>query len=117
VRGGAGSSSCAARAVLAGPVEEDKTAGNDNTRVKRYIAKYTINPALAHGFSHMVGSVEPGKVADLCLWKPKFFGVSLRRTARVLHEGRALLSVLCETEYRRSRGRAQAPAAGRPGQR
>jgi urease subunit alpha len=48
---------------------------NDNTRVKRYIAKYTINPALANGIAHEVGSVEVGKWADLVLWKPKFFGV------------------------------------------
>ena len=44
-------------------------------RVKRYVAKYTINPAIAHGISHVVGSVEPGKLADLVLWKPAFFGV------------------------------------------
>jgi urease subunit alpha len=50
-------------------------AGNDNHRVKRYVAKYTINPAIAHGVSHVVGSVEPGKLADLVLWKPAFFGV------------------------------------------
>jgi urease subunit alpha len=43
--------------------------------VKRYVAKYTINPAIAHGVSHVVGSVEPGKLADLVLWKPAFFGV------------------------------------------
>ncbi len=48
---------------------------NDNFRVKRYIAKYTINPAIAHGISHAVGSVEEGKIADLVLWKPAFFGV------------------------------------------
>ncbi len=48
---------------------------NDNFRAKRYIAKYTINPALAHGISHEVGSVEIGKLADLVLWKPAFFGV------------------------------------------
>jgi len=48
---------------------------NDNTRVKRYIAKYTINPAIAHGLSDVVGSIEPGKLADLVLWEPKFFGV------------------------------------------
>ena len=47
----------------------------DNFRVKRYIAKYTINPAIAHGISHAVGSIEPGKIADLVLWKPAFFGV------------------------------------------
>ncbi len=48
---------------------------HDNFRAKRYVAKYTINPALAHGISHLVGSVEEGKLADLCLWKPAFFGV------------------------------------------
>jgi urease subunit alpha len=47
----------------------------DNFRVKRYIAKYTINPAIAHGIAHAVGSVEEGKIADLVLWKPAFFGV------------------------------------------
>ncbi len=47
---------------------------NDNFRIKRYIAKYTINPAIAHGLSHVVGSVEVGKLADLVLWKPAFFG-------------------------------------------
>ncbi|MBF0335940.1 MAG: urease subunit alpha, partial [Alphaproteobacteria bacterium] len=49
--------------------------GNDNLRIKRYIAKYTINPAIAHGIARHVGSVEPGKLADLVLWKPAFFGV------------------------------------------
>ena len=48
---------------------------HDNNRVKRYIAKYTINPAIAHGIAHAVGSVEPGEIADLVLWKPAFFGV------------------------------------------
>jgi urease subunit alpha len=48
---------------------------HDNGRVKRYIAKYTINPALAHGIAHVVGSVEAGKLADLVLWRPAFFGV------------------------------------------
>lgn len=48
---------------------------NDNIRVKRYIAKYTINPAITHGISHEVGSVEIGKLADLVLWSPAFFGV------------------------------------------
>jgi urease subunit alpha len=47
----------------------------DNFRVKRYVAKYTINPAIAHGIAHAVGSIEAGKVADLVLWKPAFFGV------------------------------------------
>ncbi|WP_454018297.1 urease subunit alpha [Azospirillum sp. Marseille-Q6669] len=48
---------------------------NDNFRVKRYIAKYTINPALSHGIAHVVGSVEVGKLADLVVWSPAFFGV------------------------------------------
>ena len=50
-------------------------SGSDNLRVRRYVAKYTINPAIAHGISHEVGSVEVGKFADLVLWKPAFFGV------------------------------------------
>jgi len=49
-------------------------ATNDNNRIKRYIAKYTINPALSHGMSHEVGSIEVGKLADIVLWKPAFFG-------------------------------------------
>src|SRR5881397_3667888 len=52
-----------------------ENAGDDNRRVKRYVAKYTINPAIAHGLSDHVGSVEVGKLADLVLWKPAFFGV------------------------------------------
>src|SRR5262244_2510544 len=52
-----------------------ETPGDDNARVKRYVAKYTINPAIAHGLSSHVGSVEVGKLADLVLWKPAFFGV------------------------------------------
>src|SRR5277367_2931106 len=48
---------------------------NDNARVKRYVAKYTINPAITHGVAHLVGSVEVGKLADLVLWKPAFFGI------------------------------------------
>jgi len=56
-----------------GPLPEDSER-NDNIRARRYVAKYTINPALAHGIDHEVGSIEPGKLADLCLWKPAFFG-------------------------------------------
>jgi urease subunit alpha len=51
------------------------TDRHDNARIKRYIAKYTINPAIAHGISHEVGSIEVGKWADLVIWKPAFFGV------------------------------------------
>ena len=53
----------------------DETGDNDNVRAKRYISKYTINPAIAHGIAGTVGSVEVGKMADLVLWKPAFFGV------------------------------------------
>ncbi|MDR0733191.1 MAG: urease subunit alpha [Dysgonamonadaceae bacterium] len=57
-----------------GALPEDEGTGCDNFRVRRYIAKYTINAALAHGLSHAVGSIEKGKLADLVLWKPQFFG-------------------------------------------
>ncbi|MDN3516398.1 urease subunit alpha [Aquisalimonas lutea] len=60
--------------VQRGPLPGDDS-GNDNLRARRYVAKYTINQALAHGISHEVGSVEPGKLADLVLWRPAFFGV------------------------------------------
>ncbi|MCB9611784.1 MAG: urease subunit alpha [Sandaracinus sp.] len=60
--------------VQRGALPED-SARNDNFRVKRYVAKYTINPAITHGIAHEVGSVEVGKLADLVLWKPAFFGV------------------------------------------
>ena len=59
--------------VQRGALQED-TADSDNFRVRRYVAKYTINPAITHGIAHEVGSVEPGKLADLVLWKPAFFG-------------------------------------------
>jgi urease subunit alpha len=60
--------------VQRGSLAEEK-GDNDNFRVKRYVAKYTINPAIAHGISAHVGSIEPGKRADLVLWSPAFFGV------------------------------------------
>ena len=53
----------------------EETGDNDNFRVKRYVAKYTINPALTHGIAHEVGSIEAGKLADLVVWSPAFFGV------------------------------------------
>ncbi|KND60180.1 Urease alpha subunit [Candidatus Burkholderia verschuerenii] len=60
--------------VQRGALKEDTTR-NDNFRAKRYVAKYTINPALTHGIAHEVGSIEPGKWADLVFWEPAFFGV------------------------------------------
>jgi urease subunit alpha len=66
------------RGKLRGPQADGNvgdTERHDNFRVKRYIAKYTINPAIAHGISHEVGSIEAGKWADLVVWKPAFFGV------------------------------------------
>jgi urease subunit alpha len=65
--------------VQRGPLAEgaNSTAGQaeDNFRARRYVAKYTINPAIAHGISHEVGSIETGKIADLVIWKPAFFGI------------------------------------------
>lgn len=58
-----------------GALPEDEGHGNDNFRAKRYVAKYTINPAITHGVSSYVGSVETGKFADLVLWNPAFFGI------------------------------------------
>lgn len=59
--------------VQRGLLEQDQALGCDNFRAKRYITKYTINPAITHGISHEVGSIEVGKLADLVLWKPAFF--------------------------------------------
>jgi urease subunit alpha len=60
--------------VQRGALSAEKS-GDDNLRIKRYLAKYTLNPAVAHGMGHLVGSIEGGKLADLVLWKPAFFGV------------------------------------------
>ncbi|KAL8859220.1 MAG: hypothetical protein Q9178_004323 [Gyalolechia marmorata] len=60
--------------IQRGTLSEDEGTGADNFRVKRYISKYTINPAIAQGMSHMIGSVEVGKLADLVLWDPAYFG-------------------------------------------
>jgi urease subunit alpha len=59
--------------VQRGPLAGEH-AGADNVRIRRYVAKYTVNPAIAHGFAHLVGSVEVGKLADLVLWRPALFG-------------------------------------------
>jgi urease subunit alpha len=58
-----------------GSLPEDAGSGNDNHRIKRYVAKLTINPARIYGIDHEIGSIEPGKLADIVLWEPKFFGV------------------------------------------
>ena len=60
--------------VQRGALPEDEGNENDNTRIKRYVSKYTINPAVAHGISSYVGSIEKGKMADIVLWKPSMFG-------------------------------------------
>lgn len=61
--------------VQRGFLKEDEGTDADNFRVKRYISKYTINPAITQGMGHLIGSVEVGKLADLVLWDPKNFGV------------------------------------------
>lgn len=76
-------------AVRAELVEADPR--NDNFRAKRYVAKYTINPAIAHGISHEVGSLEPGKWADIVVWKPAFFGI---KPALVLKGGSIALAAM-----------------------
>ena len=59
---------------------------DDNERILRYVAKYTINPAIAHGMSHLIGSIESGKLADLVLWKPATFGAKPEMVSvRVMH--------------------------------
>lgn len=73
-----------------GPLTEEK-ADNDNFRAKRYIAKYTINPAITHGIADYVGSVEVGKIADLVLWNPAFFGA---KPDRILKNGMIAVSLM-----------------------
>lgn len=76
--------------VQRGALDSDP-ATSDNNRVKRYIAKYTINPAITHGISHEVGSIELGKLADLVLWKPAFFGV---KPTMILKGGQIALAAM-----------------------
>jgi len=73
-----------------GPLPGDSPR-RDNLRARRYLAKYTINPAITHGIAHLVGSVEPGKLADLVLWDPAFFGV---KPDVVLKGGMIVLSAM-----------------------
>jgi urease alpha subunit len=75
VRGQLEEDIAADQAFVAASAGADATVKTDNYRVRRYIAKYTINPCVAHGMSHVIGSVEVGKLADLVLWNPAFFGV------------------------------------------
>ena len=75
-----------------GPLPSDSEE-NDNNRVRRYVAKYTINPAIAQGISKYVGSVEPGKIADLVIWEPAFFGA---KPHLVLKGGMAVKSIIGE---------------------
>lgn len=72
-----------------GALKEDEGNNNDNFRAKRYVAKYTINPAIAHGVSEYIGSIEVGKRADLVLWEPKFFGV---RPKQILKNGLIIMA-------------------------
>jgi urease subunit alpha len=76
-----------------GPLPEDEGTDADNHRIKRYIAKYTINPALAAGIEPYVGTLEPGKLADICLWDPAFFGV---KPAMIFKGGFPVLSEMGE---------------------
>ena len=69
--------------VQRGTLKEDEGTDADNTRVKRYVSKYTINPAIAQGMSHLIGSIEIGKLADLCLWAPANFGANRLKSSRV----------------------------------
>lgn len=74
-----------------GTLSEDKGTDADNFRVKRYVSKYTINPAIAQGMSHLIGSVEVGKVADLVLWSPSSFGT---KPVQILKSGMIALSMM-----------------------
>jgi urease subunit alpha len=76
--------------IQRGPLPDDSSR-NDNQRVKRYVAKYTINPAITHGIAHEIGSVEVGKWADLVLWEPAFFGV---KPALILKGGMINLALM-----------------------
>lgn len=74
-RGQLAEDSASDNAYYSNPSNGVQQVMTDNYRVRRYIAKYTINPAIAHGMSSIIGSVEVGKLADLVLWKPSYFGV------------------------------------------
>lgn len=77
--------------VQRGSLPQDEGSGNDNFRIRRYLAKYTINPAIAHGISSYVGSIEAGKLADMVLWKPAMFAV---KPAMIIKGGMIIASVM-----------------------
>ena len=82
---------------------ESETGDNDNLRVKRYVAKYTINPAIAHGLSTRIGSVEEGKRADLVLWSPAFFGAKPEMVLRAVASSWPRWAIRTHPSPRRSR--------------
>lgn len=79
-----------------GPLKEDEGTGADNFRVKRYVSKYTINPAIAQGMSHLTGSVEVGKLADLVLWHPSSFGT---KPSMIMKSGMIVASQMVSHSY------------------
>lgn len=76
-----------------GPLADEPYEGADNARVKRYVSKYTINPALVHGISHVVGDIAVGKLADLVFWNPTHFGV---KPTSIMKGGKIAWSVIGE---------------------
>jgi urease subunit alpha len=85
----------------------EETSDNDNVRAKRYVAKYTINPAIAHGMAAHIGSIEIGKLADLVLWRPAVFGVK----PDLVLKGGTIAAALWATPTPRSRRRSQCTIA------
>ena len=103
-----------------GSLPDDAGTGNDNARIKRYVAKLTINPALIYGIGHEIGSLEPGKLADIVLWEPKFFGIKPEVVFKggfpawsVMGESNASL-MTCEPLTYRPQWGAYGPAVRRP---
>ena len=82
--------------IQRGPLEQDEGSDADNYRVRRYVAKYTINPAIAQGFAHLVGSVEVGKLADLVVWDPAWFGT---KPAMVLKAGMVAWAMMVRIRF------------------
>lgn len=97
--------------VQRGTLKEDQGTGADNYRVKRYISKYTINPAIAQGMGHVIGSVEVGKLADLVLWKPMSFGT---KPDMVIKSGMISYKQMVVGSLKAIIGAILTPGAGRP---